>query len=184
VQNACAPSPSSRVPRMAPAGSGSHERRSVDADNSRVPRMSSLSFTRPFTTQSTRRSENSAWMKMDDLADRVSTGSTGKDGSRTREVVTDEETHGGAGGSSAPQRDGQVRLNGEVGETRDTAGERRRWRPGRKHSKSYSHTHFRVYKRRWFGLAQLVLLNVVVSWDVSCRYGWCGDGGVALMTVM
>lgn len=26
---------------------------------------------------------------------------------------------------------------------------------------------WKVYKRRWFGLAQLVLLNVVVSWDVS-----------------
>lgn len=35
---------------------------------------------------------------------------------------------------------------------------------------SYSHTHFRVYKRRWFGLAQLVLLNVVVSWDVSISF--------------
>ncbi|KAF2276726.1 MFS general substrate transporter [Westerdykella ornata] len=30
---------------------------------------------------------------------------------------------------------------------------------------TYSHAHFRVYKRRWFGLAQLVLLNIVVSWD-------------------
>jgi len=26
---------------------------------------------------------------------------------------------------------------------------------------------YRVYKRRFFGLAQLVLLNIVVSWDVS-----------------
>lgn len=26
---------------------------------------------------------------------------------------------------------------------------------------------FRVYKRRWFGLFQLVLLNIIVSWDVS-----------------
>ena len=26
---------------------------------------------------------------------------------------------------------------------------------------------FKVYKRRWFGLAQLTLLNIVVSWDVS-----------------
>ena len=34
------------------------------------------------------------------------------------------------------------------------------------HHRSYSHTHFKVYKRRWFGLVQLVLLNVVVSWDV------------------
>lgn len=26
---------------------------------------------------------------------------------------------------------------------------------------------YKVYKRRWFGLMQLVLLNIVVSWDVS-----------------
>jgi hypothetical protein len=26
---------------------------------------------------------------------------------------------------------------------------------------------YRVYKRRWFGLVQLTLLNIVVSWDVS-----------------
>ena len=26
---------------------------------------------------------------------------------------------------------------------------------------------YRVYKRRWFGLVQLVLLNIIVSWDVS-----------------
>jgi len=26
---------------------------------------------------------------------------------------------------------------------------------------------YRVYKRRWFGLVQLMLLNIVVSWDVS-----------------
>lgn len=27
---------------------------------------------------------------------------------------------------------------------------------------------YKVYKRRFFGLAQLVLLNIVVSWDVRC----------------
>ena len=27
---------------------------------------------------------------------------------------------------------------------------------------------YRVYKRRWFGLVQLMLLNIIVSWDV-CR---------------
>lgn len=26
---------------------------------------------------------------------------------------------------------------------------------------------YRVYKIRWFGLTQLILLNIVVSWDVS-----------------
>ena len=29
------------------------------------------------------------------------------------------------------------------------------------------HTEYRVYKIRWFGLTQLILLNLVVSWDVS-----------------
>ncbi|KAK7519014.1 major facilitator superfamily domain-containing protein [Phyllosticta citriasiana] len=28
-----------------------------------------------------------------------------------------------------------------------------------------SHAVYRVYRRRWFGLAQLVLLNIVISWD-------------------
>jgi MFS transporter, FLVCR family, MFS-domain-containing protein 7 len=28
-------------------------------------------------------------------------------------------------------------------------------------------TEYKVYKRRWFGLVQLTLLNVIVSWDVS-----------------
>lgn len=26
---------------------------------------------------------------------------------------------------------------------------------------------YRVYKRRWVGLIQLVLLNIIISWDVS-----------------
>ena len=28
-------------------------------------------------------------------------------------------------------------------------------------------TEYRVYRIRWFGLAQLILLNIVVSWDVT-----------------
>lgn len=42
----------------------------------------------------------------------------------------------------------------------------RRFGLGKK-KESYSHMHYKVYKRRWIGLGQLVLLNVVVSWDVS-----------------
>ncbi len=26
---------------------------------------------------------------------------------------------------------------------------------------------YRTYKRRWFGLLQLILMNIIVSWDVS-----------------
>lgn len=29
---------------------------------------------------------------------------------------------------------------------------------------------YRVYKIRWFGLTQLILLNIVVSWDVGSIY--------------
>jgi hypothetical protein len=40
---------------------------------------------------------------------------------------------------------------------------------------------YKVYKRRWFGLLQLVLLNVVVSWDVSLTLCllclWMREGG-------
>ncbi|KAF1845325.1 MFS general substrate transporter [Cucurbitaria berberidis CBS 394.84] len=38
-------------------------------------------------------------------------------------------------------------------------------RPGSRKRQSYSRAHFKVYKRRWLGLGQLVLLNIVVSWD-------------------
>lgn len=61
----------------------------------------------------------------------------------------------------------EVRVrDGEIEVEAGTSTERKR-RPWGKKRKSYSHAHFKVYKRRWFGLAQLVLLNVVVSWDVS-----------------
>lgn len=29
---------------------------------------------------------------------------------------------------------------------------------------------YKVYKRRWFGLTQLILLNIIVSWDVSTHF--------------
>ncbi len=32
------------------------------------------------------------------------------------------------------------------------------------------HVQYKVYKRRWFGLIQLVLLNIIISWDVSPIY--------------
>ena len=36
-----------------------------------------------------------------------------------------------------------------------------------------AHTEYRVYKVRWFGLSQLILLNIVVSWDVSISHLRC-----------
>ncbi|EKG13325.1 Major facilitator superfamily [Macrophomina phaseolina MS6] len=35
------------------------------------------------------------------------------------------------------------------------------------HATRHAPGHYRVYKRRWFGLLQLVLLNVIISWDVG-----------------
>ena len=31
-------------------------------------------------------------------------------------------------------------------------------------------TEYRTYKRRWFGLAQLTLMNIIVSWDVRLNF--------------
>ncbi len=40
---------------------------------------------------------------------------------------------------------------------------------------------YRVYRVRWFGLTQLILLNIVVSWDVSRSIG---PGGRELLFSM
>ena len=37
---------------------------------------------------------------------------------------------------------------------------------GRHVSTGENHVEYKVYKRRWFGLGQLILLNIVVSWGV------------------
>jgi hypothetical protein len=38
--------------------------------------------------------------------------------------------------------------------------------PPLSNSTNHPEPHYKVYKRRFFGLGQLVLLNIVVSWDV------------------
>jgi len=72
------------------------------------------------------------------------------------EVRSDDELLGDEEGDSAPQRatagtQGDGNDGGEGVERTASGGE------------------YKVYKRRWFGLVQLVLLNIIVSWDVSCR---------------
>lgn len=99
---------------------------------------------------------------MGDAIHRNSDGSNGKDGASYRERITETEPVRAGESSSARARGEESEL-----ETRGSSG--RWWR--RSQRGTYSHTHFRVYKRRWFGLAQLVLLNIVVSWDVS-RSAW------------
>lgn len=71
------------------------------------------------------------------------------------DLLPDEEEAGTRrGGTAAHGTDGAAdqRLRGESLERRTTG--------------SNGGT-FKVYKRRWFGLVQLVLLNIIVSWDVS-----------------
>jgi FLVCR family MFS transporter 7 len=81
----------------------------------------------------------------------VATCPDGSSSSRTQEA--------NFGGDGVAERDGDA-------EARAAQPKRRRFGL-RKREQSHSHTHYRVYKRRWLGLAQLVLLNIVVSWDVG-----------------
>lgn len=93
---------------------------------------------------------------------RNSDGSTGKDGTKHQERI--EETRPADNehpSSNLAHRDGTP-----VSERSPQTGGSGGWW-NRSQAGTYSHTHFKVYRRRWFGLAQLVLLNVVVSWDVS-----------------
>jgi hypothetical protein len=80
-------------------------------------------------------------------------------------VKMDDITHTQSG-------DGMLKNVAPIAESAEPSGTRQHEEEGQRRSKSkksktYSHEHFRVYKRRWFGLAQLCLLNIVVSWDVS-----------------
>jgi FLVCR family MFS transporter 7 len=105
---------------------------------------------------------------MDDLSHSHTRDTMQKDaGFLTEDVEYDTAALG-----SSHYRAGSAR--GEVIDL-DPEGEvRRRWHtPWRKsfatrrNRQSYSHEYYKVYKRRWIGLIQLVLLNIVVSWDVS-----------------
>jgi FLVCR family MFS transporter 7 len=95
---------------------------------------------------------------MDDVAQTLSNDSMLKNAARMDEDVVGNSRVG----------ESSVAAHGRDGD--EEARERRR--PWARKRKSYSHAHFKVYKRRWFGLAQLVLLNVVISWDVSYRPRW------------
>lgn len=63
---------------------------------------------------------------------------------------------------SAEERYTDERRNGEASTSRPNVADGEEVAPiiGRQ-------AEYRVYKIRWFGLTQLILLNVVVSWDVS-----------------
>lgn len=106
-----------------------------------------------------------SWIKMDDsIAHTRSSDGILKNAARIGETST-SQPHA-AFGSSPATATGPAATTAEDAEAAGQArASRGRWMT-RSKRKSYSHAHFKVYKRRWFGLAQLVLLNIVASWDV------------------
>ena len=67
--------------------------------------------------------------------------------------------------SQLEERYTDSQSNGEASASRPSAAGEEEFAPinGRR-------TEYRVYKIRWFGLTQLILLNIVVSWDVSTTH--------------
>jgi hypothetical protein len=125
---------------------------------------------------SDRKGSGGAWHKMEDLGVTPTQTRTTDSGSGAAKTASTSKQHeedevlratatrstvGVVSNSSTRPLDGRGGEEGRRG--------RRGFGIGRRREQTYSHTHFKVYKRRWFGLAQLVLLNVVVSWDVCIR---------------
>jgi len=100
-----------------------------------------------------------AWqeLKGEDGADEMERRTTRSGGSADEIPIEMAAVVGGMGNSAtataaasnAPQR----RVSGATDDAAAEAGE--------------GAIEYKVYKRRWFGLVQLALLNVIVSWDVS-----------------
>ncbi|KAF2193851.1 MFS general substrate transporter [Zopfia rhizophila CBS 207.26] len=95
-------------------------------------------------------SQSGTWVKMDDLA---------ANREDRKNVTQQEEDITEAMRSPTDARHGPSSTAQPAVEANASEGRRGH------HRRSHSHSHYRVYKRRWFGLLQLVLLNIVVSWD-------------------
>lgn len=86
--------------------------------------------------------------------------------------ISPQQTRDHKHSSQLEERYTDVRSNGEASGSRPSAAGEEEDAPinGR-------HIEYRVYKIRWFGLTQLILLNIVVSWDVRSshlQYPWVG----------
>ena len=64
--------------------------------------------------------------------------------------------------SQLEERYTDVQSNGETSDPRPDVADEEEVAP-----MNGGRTEYRVYRIRWFGLTQLILLNIVVSWDVS-----------------
>ncbi|EKD20423.1 uncharacterized protein L3040_004290 [Drepanopeziza brunnea f. sp. 'multigermtubi'] len=80
----------------------------------------------------------------------------GQDGTGDLEASDDIRSDDELLGSDTDEEDGRRRAS-VVRESERTDGDGEALARG--------HTEFKVYKRRWFGLVQLVLLNIIVSWN-------------------
>lgn len=73
--------------------------------------------------------------------------------------VSDQARSTSRMGNSGPRRFPRIGLDALFHESRPS--------PGEEPNEDGSHPLYKVYKRRWFGVVQLTLLNIIVSWDVS-----------------
>lgn len=87
------------------------------------------------------------------------------------------ETHGSMDGVGEVDNLQDIRSDDELLDSTDGARSSRIRRQSPTHNlqgdgdpTGNGSTEYKVYKRRWFGLVQLILLNIVVSWDVSSCY--------------
>lgn len=85
---------------------------------------------------------------------------------REEELLTRQETEGIAMTG--------LERNNDRGEYRDDAQDRGAWGSHDAQETEFQRQAeplpvYKVYKRRWFGLIQLVLLNIIVSWDVRAQ---------------
>lgn len=105
-------------------------------------------------------SNGTGWSELKDDAERVASQSTRSTAKPETIELEESKNRGGGrhavGGSSdkggvdvtpAADRDGGDNIDND--NNASAAGQ------------------YKVYKRRWFGLVQLTLLNIIVSWDVS-----------------
>jgi hypothetical protein len=88
-----------------------------------------------------------------------------------------------SGASADPLALSEVTSNDGLLSEEDGAGEGSRGIEGG-HTANGAHRDgaitYKVYKRRWFGLFQLALLNIIVSWDVSNCF--CLDSSLMELT--
>jgi hypothetical protein len=108
----------------------------------------------PFRASGRRDSDSGSWVKMEDFNDSV-------DRAETRSIKTKDtvQERGQASYETLAQQSTSSTFNNTNRDTTEARNEHR-----------HGHTTHKVYKRRWFGLVQLVLLNIVVSWDVRAPF--------------